>query len=394
MKYASLNNVDVDGKRVLVRVDFNVPLDASGVVADDWRIMSALPTINYLINNEAVVILCSHLGRPKGTLVDQLSLRTVLPILNKSLENISISFSNNCFGSDVKDMVDSMQSKSVLLLENTRFWKEETDNDPYMSREMSLLADVFVNDAFGVAHRRHATTVGIAEYIPSVAGLLMDNEMKYLEDTLLYPSRPFVCILGGAKIGDKIDVIDRLMDISDLMLIGGGMANTFLKAKGMDVGESLVENDVLDKAYNYMKSINNNIVLPLDVIITDSFDVNGNTSVCDIEDGVKDSHMMIVDIGPKTCELYSKYILDASLVLWNGPVGAFEIPQFAEGTNYLAKSLAQSMATTVVGGGDTAAAVRSSGYDSYINHISTGGGAALEVLKGNILPALQVLGTL
>ena len=390
MKYKSVCDVDVTGKRVLVRVDYNVPINSLGQVVDNTRILASIPTIDYLLQESAIIILCSHLGRPNGMRMESLSLEKVLPSLRDCLNNEKIMFTRDCYGDRVIDLIDDMQPRELLLLENTRFWSSETNNDSTMSEGLSKLADVFVNDAFGVAHRSHASTVGVANYLPSVAGLLLDKEIKFLEHVLTDPERPFVAILGGAKISDKITIIERLVDRADIVLIGGAMANTFLKASGIEVGDSLVEDDVIDLASQLLVRAGNKLILPKDIIISDRLDVGAQTCTLEVEQGVSPGYG-IVDIGPDTTKMFGNYIGDAKMIIWNGPMGVFEVPEFARGTIDIACNVAHSNATSIVGGGDSAAAIHQSGYANLISHVSTGGGATLEILKGKTLPAVAVL---
>jgi phosphoglycerate kinase len=390
MKYKSVCDVDVTGKRVLVRVDYNVPINSLGQVVDNTRILASIPTIDYLLQESAIIILCSHLGRPNGMRMESLSLEKVLPSLRDCLNNEKIMFTRDCYGDRVIDLIDDMQPRELLLLENTRFWSSETNNDSTMSEGLSKLADVFVNDAFGVAHRNHASTVGVANYLPSVAGLLLDKEIKLLEHVLTDPERPFVAILGGAKISDKITIIERLVDRADIVLVGGAMANTFLKASGIEVGDSLVEDDVIDLASQLLVHAGNKLILPKDIIISDRLDVGAQTFTLEVEQGVSPGYG-IVDIGPDTTKMFGNYIGDAKMIIWNGPMGVFEVPEFARGTIDIACNVAHSNAISIVGGGDSAAAIHQSGYANLISHVSTGGGATLEILKGKTLPAVAVL---
>ena len=390
MKYKSVCDVDVTGKRVLVRVDYNVPINSLGQVVDNTRILAAIPTIDHLLHESAIIILCSHLGRPNGMRMESLSLEKVLPSVRDCLNNEKVMFTQDCYGDKVIDLIDGMQPRELLLLENTRFWANETNNDSSMSEGLSKLADIFVNDAFGVAHRSHASTVGVANYLPSVAGLLLDKEIKFLERVVSGPERPFVAILGGAKISDKIVIIERLVDRADIVLVGGAMANTFLKASGIEVGDSLVEDDVIDLASQLLDRAGTKLVLPKDVIVADRLEVGAQTCTLEVEQGVGPGYS-IVDIGPDTTKMFGDYIGDARIIIWNGPMGAFEVPEFAGGTNAIARRVAHSNATSVVGGGDSAAAVHQSGYANLISHVSTGGGATLEILRGKTLPAVAVL---
>jgi phosphoglycerate kinase len=391
----TIRDVQVEGKRVLVRVDFNVPL-AEGKVADDTRIRAALPTINYLLEHRARVILMSHLGRPKGKVVDGLRLNPVAEHLSELLGR-PVRKLDDCIGPGVEAAVAEMrcpepaegQPGDVILLENTRFHPEERSNDPDFAKRLASLADVFVNDAFGAAHRAHASTVGVAEYLPSVAGFLMEKELTFLGQALTAPEHPFVAILGGAKISDKIGVIDNLLTKVDALLIGGGMANTFLKAQGYEVGQSLVEEGSLDVAREMLERGGEKLALPVDTVVADRFDAEANSKVVPVDQVPED--WRILDIGPKTVELFKQRLAGARTVVWNGPMGVFEFPRFAAGTEAMARILADSRATTIIGGGDSAAAVEQAGLADKMTHISTGGGASLEFLEGKSLPGVAVL---
>jgi len=382
-----VTDLDVKGKKVLVRVDFNVPIE-NGKVGDDTRIQAALPTIEYLLENGAAVILCSHLGRPKGEFDPQLSLKPVAEYLD-SLLDAPVKFAENCIGEKAQKAAADLDFGEVLVLENTRFHAGEKKNDPEMAKELASLADVFVNDAFGTAHRAHASNVGVADYLPAAAGFLLEKEIKYLGNAIAEPERPFVAILGGAKVSDKIGVIDNLIKKSDRILIGGGMANTFFKAQGYEMADSLVEEDVLDTAKNLLDIAGGKIVLPVDVVIADDFAADANHKIMDVGD--VPAGWRILDIGPRTVEAFSDIIKRAGTVVWNGPMGVFEFETFAKGTFEVAKAIAESDATGIVGGGDSASAIKKSGLDDKITHISTGGGASLEMLEGKTLPGLAAL---
>jgi len=390
MKHKSVYDVDLNAKRVLLRVDYNVPINSLGEVVDDTRILASIPTLDYLLKESAIVIMCSHLGRPNGKRVKSLSMATILPVLRSYLHNRKIMFSQDCYGDEVTDLINCMNKKELLMLENTRFWSGETNNESSMSKSLANLADIFVNDAFGVAHRSHASTVGVARYLPSVAGLLLGKELRYLERVVTDPECPFVVILGGAKILDKIVVVERLIERADCVLVGGAMANTFMKASGIEVAESLVENNAIDIASQLLAGAGDKLILPKDVIIADNMEAGAKKRCITVERGV-DVGYRIVDVGPETVKLFGKYIADAKMILWNGPMGAFEISDFACGTYDIARSVAYSEAVSIVGGGDSASAVHKSGYADRISHVSTGGGAALEFLSGNILPAVEAL---
>ncbi|MFQ5813595.1 MAG: phosphoglycerate kinase [Anaerolineae bacterium] len=383
----TVRDVEVEGKRVLMRVDFNVPL-AEGKVTDDTRIRAVLPTINYLLEHGAKVILMSHLGRPKGKVVDDLRLDPVAERLSELL-NRPVRKLDDCVGPEVEAAVAEMQSGDVILLENTRFHPGEKANDPAFARKLASLADVFVNDAFGAVHRAHASTVGVAEHLPSVAGFLMEKEITFLGQALAAPKHPFVAILGGAKISGKIGVIENLLTKVDGLLIGGGMANTFLKAQGHEVGQSLVEDDSLDVAGETLERAGERLALPVDVVVADRFDAEADSKVVPVDHVPED--WAILDIGPETVELFKQKLAGAKTVVWNGPLGVFEFPKFAAGTEAIARILAESGATTIIGGGDSAAAVEQAGLADKMTHISTGGGASLEFLEGKPLPGVAAL---
>lgn len=383
----TIKDIDVKNKKVLVRVDFNVPLK-DGKVNDDTRIRAALPTIQYLLENNAAVILCSHLGRPKDCVDPQFSLKPVAEYLGTLIPQ-KVHFAEDCIGPVAKTAADALKNGEVLVLENTRFHAEEKKNNPEMAKQLASLAEVFVNDAFGSAHRAHASTAGVADYLPAVAGFLMEKEIQYLGQAIEDPKRPFVAILGGAKVSDKIGVIRNLLKKADEVLIGGGMANTFFKAQGYPVGDSLVEDEVLDVARELVKEGETKLHLPVDVVIADKFEdgaVMKTMPTGPIPDGWR-----ILDIGPDTVAQYSKVIANAKTVVWNGPMGVFEFPNFAKGTFAVAKAVADSGAVSIIGGGDSVAAVNQSGLADKISHISTGGGASLEMLEGLELPGLAVL---
>lgn len=391
MNKKTVRDIDVAGKKVLVRVDFNVPLNDKKEVTDDKRIVAALPTIEYLISQNAKVILCSHLGRPKGEFKPEFSLQPVAQRLEK-LTGKKVTFASDVIGESAQAAVAAVKEGEIVLLENVRFHKEETANDPEFSKKLAAFADIFVNDAFGTAHRAHASTVGVASYIPAVAGFLIGKELDVLGGALENPVRPFVAILGGAKVSDKIGVIDNLIKKVDSIIIGGGMAYTFLKAKGMEVGASLVDNERLELARDLIKKAEAkgvDLMLPVDSIVADKFDVNAKTDV------VPSEHMpegwLGLDIGPSTKMLYTDKIRTAKTVVWNGPMGVFEMAPFAEGTKAIAKAMADSEAVTIIGGGDSAAAVKQLGFADAMTHISTGGGASLEFLEGIELPGIVAL---
>jgi phosphoglycerate kinase len=383
----TIKDVDVKGKKVLVRVDFNVPLK-EGVVTDDTRIQAALPTIHALLDGGAAVILCSHLGRPKDEPDPEFSLKPVAEYLGK-LMGKKVAFAEDCIGPVAEAAAKALKPGDVLVLENTRFYKAEKKNDPAMAEQLASLADLYVNDAFGSAHRAHASTEGVTHFLPSVAGLLMQKEIQYLGQAIAEPKRPFVTILGGAKISDKIGVINNLLGIADQILIGGGMANTFFKAQGYPVGDSLVEEEALETAKELLAKGGTKLRLPVDVVIADAFDNDAKTQV--IPMGPVPDGWRILDIGPETVAHYAKVVSQAGTVVWNGPMGVFEMPTFAKGTFDVAQAIADSHAVSIIGGGDSASAINKSGLADKITHISTGGGASLEMLEGITLPGLAAL---
>jgi phosphoglycerate kinase len=383
----TVKDIDVKGKKVLVRVDFNVPLKDNGV-GDDTRIRAALPTIEYLLKQGAAVILCSHLGRPKGGPDPKFSLKPVADYLAGLLKK-PVAFATDCIGPEAEKAAKALKPGEVLVLENTRFHPEEEKNDMGMAKQLASLADIFVNDAFGSAHRAHASTEGVTHFLPSVAGFLMEKEIQYLGEAIANPKRPFVAILGGSKISDKIGVIKNLLTKADSILIGGGMANTFFKAQGYPVADSLVEDEALETAKELVKTGGTKLRLPVDVVLGDKFDADATSKtmpVGPIPDGWR-----ILDIGPETVKAYSKVIESAGTVVWNGPMGVFEFPKFAVGTFGIAKAIAASKAVSIIGGGDSVAAIQESGLANKITHISTGGGASLEMLEGLELPGVAAL---
>jgi phosphoglycerate kinase len=383
----TVEDIDVQGKKVLVRVDFNVPIK-EGKVGDDTRIRAALPTIEYLLDHGAAVILCSHLGRPKGGPQPEFSMKPVADHLSQLIGK-PVAFSKECIGPAAEQAAKALKPGEVLVLENTRFYPGETKNDPEMARQLASLAEIYVNDAFGSAHRAHASTEGVAKYLPAVAGFLMEKEIRYLGQAIANPARPFIAILGGAKISDKIGVIRNLLKKADQVLIGGGMANTFFKAQGYPTGESLVEDESLDTARELLGEGGNHLRLPVDVVIADRFENEAERRVMSM--GAVPDGWRILDIGPETVDSFEKIIEEAGTIVWNGPMGVFEFPRFAEGTFEVAKAVARSKATSIVGGGDSIAAIQQAGVADQITHISTGGGASLEMLEGLDLPGLAAL---
>lgn len=392
MNKLTLRDVDLAGQRVLVRVDFNVPLDGDRVT-NDKRIRAAVPTIEYILKQgPKAVILMSHLGRPKGEPDPAYSLAPVVPAL-AALIGREVQFASDCVGPVAETAVASLMDGGVLLLENTRFHAGETKNDPELSRQLAAHGDVFVNDAFGSAHRAHASTVGVTGHLPAVAGFLMEKEIDYLATALENPQRPFIAILGGAKVSDKIAVIETLLGKVDKLVIGGGMANTFFKAQGHALGQSLVEVDAVETAQNLLGKGGGRLVLPVDAVIGETFDNDTATRTIAVADGVP-NNWAIYDIGPRAIGDFKHHLQGAKTVVWNGPMGVFEMSNFATGTNAIARLLAdetQNGAVTIIGGGDSAAAVESAGYADQVTHISTGGGASLEMLEGKALPGVIAL---
>jgi phosphoglycerate kinase len=388
MNKKTIRDLDFNKKRVLVRVDFNVPLK-DGKVTDDTRIRAALPTIQYLIDKHACVILCSHLGRPKGGPDPKYSLAPAAERLSELL-GLKVPLVADCVGTVAEEASAAMFPGQAILLENVRFHPEEEKNDPTFAQKLSVLADLYVNDAFGSAHRAHASTEGVAKHLPAVAGFLMEKEIEYLGQAASNPKHPYVAILGGAKISDKIGVIENLLTKADKLLIGGGMANTFFKAQGLAVGDSLVEDASLDTAKSLLAKGGGKLVLPVDAVIADKFEADAQSKVISVKDGVP-AGWRILDIGPKTEAAFGAALTGAALVVWNGPMGVFEFPKFAAGTNAVAKLLAGCGATTVIGGGESVAAVEQAGLADRMTHLSTGGGASLEMLEGRVLPGLAAL---
>ncbi len=385
-------DVDLKGKRVLMRVDFNVPIN-NGIVTDTTRITAAIPTIKSILDQGAsAVILMSHLGRPKGSPDPKYSLKPVAPVL-ASLMGLDVHFVEDCIGPVAEEAVRALPDGGVLMLENTRFHPEEEKNDPGMGQKLAALGDIYVNDAFGSAHRAHASTEGVAHYLPAVAGLLMDKEITFLGSVLESPKHPFVAILGGAKISDKIGVIENLLNKADHILIGGGMANTFFAAQGIAMGDSLVEGDALDTAKTLLGKAAGKLVLPQDAVIADAFDVNASTQTISTSAGVPVG-WRILDIGPETVKQFAVVLGSAKTILWNGPMGVFEMKPFAQGTFAVAQAVADQTkqgAVSIIGGGDSAAAIHEAGLEKAVTHVSTGGGASLEMLEGLPLPGLAAL---
>ena len=387
MNKKTVKDIDLKGKRVLMRVDFNVPMQ-DGKVTDDKRIKASLPTIKYVLDQGASLILMSHLGRPKGGPDPEFSLRPAAEVLSSHL-GIPVKMAPDCVGPEVEAMAKELKPGEVLMLENTRFHKGEEKNDLELAKQMAALADIYVNDAFGSAHRAHSSTEGVARFLPAVSGFLMEQELEYLGRAVANPEHPYIAILGGAKISDKINVVESLLTKADKLIIGGGMANTFLAAKGLNMQDSLVEKESLDTAKSIMEKSGDKLILPVDAVIADKFDAEANTQTVDVDKIPPGWRMM--DAGPKTLELYKQALNGAKLIVWNGPVGVFEMPKFAEGTFALARLLAASGATTVIGGGDSASAVKKAGVAKQMTHVSTGGGASLEFLEGKELPGVAAL---
>lgn len=390
MNKKSIRDIDLKGKKVFCRVDFNVPIQ-DGQITDDTRIRAALPTIQYIMDQGAKVILASHLGRPKSKVVEELRLDLVKDRLAELLGKEVIK-TNEAIGDEVKAAITGMAFGDVLLLENVRFYPGEEKNDPELAKAFAELADVYVNDAFGAAHRAHASTEGIAHYLPAVAGFLMEKELEVLDSALSNPERPFTAIIGGAKVKDKIGVIENLLDKVDNLIIGGGLAYTFIKSQGYEIGNSLLEEDKLDLARSFIeKAKKNNVrfLMPIDAVIADDFSEAANSKIVDISEIPSDWEAL--DIGPKTIELYQDVINDSKLIIWNGPMGVFEIDKFAKGTNGIAEAMAKSEAITIIGGGDSAAAIEKVGLADQMTHISTGGGASLEFMEGKELPGVVAL---
>ena len=387
MNKKTVKDIDLKGKRVLMRVDFNVPMQA-GKVTDDKRIKASLPTIQYVLAQGAALILMSHLGRPKGGPDPEFSLKAASEVL-AGLLGKPVQMAPDCVGPEVEKMANALKPGDVLMLENTRFHAGEEKNDLDLAKQMAVLGDVYVNDAFGSAHRAHSSTEGVARYLPAVSGFLMELELEYLGRATSNPEHPYIAILGGAKISDKIAVVENLLAKCDKLIIGGGMANTFLAAKGINMQDSLVEAGSVDTAKSILVKSGDKLLLPVDAVIADKFEAEANNKVVDVDK--VPAGWRIMDIGPKSIEAFKAALTGAKLIVWNGPMGVFEMPKFAEGTFAIAKLLADSGATTVIGGGDSASAVKKAGVAKQMTHVSTGGGASLEFLEGKELPGVAAL---
>lgn len=388
----SIKDINVNGKKVFVRVDYNVPMDENQNITNDTRIRATLPTLKYLLDNNAALILACHLGRPKGERVPKFSVK---PVATRLAELIGkeVKFASDCVGTEAEKAAAALKPGEILLLENLRYHKEEEKNDPAFAKQLAALADVAVNDAFGVSHRAHASVEGITNYIETVAGFLMEKEIKFVGQTVANPQRPFVAIIGGAKVSDKIGVISNLLDKVDTLIIGGGMAHTFDAAKGYKIGKSICEPDKYELALDLLKKAEAKgvkVVLPVDLVIADKFAPDAQTKIVDV-DKLEDPEWQALDSGPKTSELYVAALKDAKTVVWNGPMGVFEFDAFAKGTEAVAKAVAASGAISIVGGGDSIAALKKTGLSDKITHISTGGGATLEFLEGKNLPGIAAL---
>ncbi len=387
MNKKTVRDVELKGKRVLMRVDFNVPIK-EGAISDDKRIRAAIPTIQYVLDQGGAVILMSHLGRPKGGPEPEFSLKPVAARLSELLSR-EVKMAEDCIGPEAEKLAAELKPGDVLMLENVRFHKEEEKNDAAFAAQLAKLGDLYVNDAFGTAHRAHASTEGITHTLPGVAGFLMEKEVEFLGRATENPERPYVVILGGAKISDKIGVIKNLLNKADRLLIGGGMANTFLAAQGLEMGDSLVETEALETAKELLASGGDKIVLPVDAVIADAFKDDANKQTVSVK--AVPAGWRMLDIGPETIELFKGILKEARTIVWNGPMGVFELPTFAEGTFAIARAMAELPATTVIGGGDSASAVKKAGVASKMSHVSTGGGASLEFLEGIVLPGVAAL---
>ncbi|MFR8104744.1 MAG: phosphoglycerate kinase [Clostridia bacterium] len=391
MNKKSVRDIDVSGKKVLVRCDFNVPLDENRKITDNRRIVAALPTIQYLLEHNAKVILCSHLGRPKGEAKPEFSLDVVAKELSRLLAK-EVALAKDVIGESAKELTNKMKEGDVVLLENVRFHREETDNDPEFAKELASMAEIYVNDAFGTAHRAHASTEGVSHYLPAVCGFLIEKEIKFMGGALENPKKPFVAILGGAKVSDKIGVIENLLDKVDTLIIGGGMAYTFFKAQGHSIGNSICEEDKVNLAKELMEKAKQKgvkIVLPVDNHITTDYSNDTEDKIVnsdDIPDGWEG-----LDIGPKSIKLFEENLKNAKTIIWNGPLGVCEFPKYEVGTKEVAKAIAKTDSISIVGGGDSAAAIEKLGLAKEFSHISTGGGASLEFLEGKTLPGIACL---
>jgi len=392
MPKKTVEDIDVKGKRVLLRVDFNVPLDINtGAISDDSRIRASLPTIKYLVDHKAKVILCSHLGRPEGKVVENLRMAPIAQRLSQ-LMGLPVSVASDCIGQEVENKVRTLKEGDILVLENLRFHPEEEADDAGFAQKLARLADIYVNDAFGTAHRAHASTVGVAKYLPAVAGLLMNKELKVMEKLLHDPERPSACLIGGAKVSDKIELLQNMLKKVDMLLVGGGMAATFFKAQGYEVGHSLVEDDKLDLAKKLLQEAKEwkvPFLLPIDAVVAPEIKAGASTRVVPTTNIPSGSH--IVDIGPKSIELFCNELKKCHTIMWNGPMGIYEMPQFAQGTKSIASFLSTLDATTIIGGGSSAEVVHEMGLTDKMTHVSTGGGASLRFLEGATLPGVEVL---
>jgi len=386
MDKKTVRDVNLKRKRVVMRADFNVPLKA-GVITDDTRIQAALPTITYILDQGASLVLMSHLGRPKGK-NPELSLKPIAQHLGELLGK-DVIMAPDVVGDAVEALVQTMMPGDVLLVENTRFYSEETKNDAAFAKQLAVLGDIFVNDAFGTAHRAHASTEGITHYLPAVAGFLIGKELDFLGKATGNPDHPYIVILGGAKVSDKIGVIENMLSKADKVLIGGGMANTFFKALGLEMGDSLVEDDVVDMANSLISKGGDKLVLPVDAVVADAFDNAANIKTVAVD--AVESGWRILDIGPETVKLFKGILASAKTVVWNGPMGVFEMPNFARGTFAIAETLAEIDAISIIGGGDSASAIKKAGVADKVSHVSTGGGASLEFLEGKVLPGVAAL---
>nr|WP_054693964.1 phosphoglycerate kinase [Syntrophomonas palmitatica] len=389
---SSVRDAKLEGKRVLLRVDFNVPMDKEGDIIDDTKIRAALPTIEYILGRNASIILMSHLGRPQGKPDEKYSLKKLAVHLSRLL-NKPVAMAPDCIGEETEKMADSMQPGSLMLLENLRFHNGEEQNDPEFASKLAKLGDIYVNDAFGTAHRAHASTAGLAAYLPAYAGFLMENEVNILNQVLDAPDCPRMAIMGGAKVADKLGLIDNMLDKMDILLIGGGMANTFLKAIGKKIGKSMCEDDLLNEALRLLQKAQEKkrrVLLPVDAVVAEEISNMVQPQVVSV-DAVPDD-MMILDIGPQTVEIFKNEIMKAHTIVWNGPMGVYEYDAFAEGTRQITLAIAQSKAVSVIGGGDSAVAAHDMGLEKQITHISTGGGATLEFLEGLKLPGVAACG--